>query len=55
MAAFAVDPTTPVDSFHLVSMSRDRVATRQVDTLVGLAKGIVADGIVDQREAQNSA
>lgn len=50
--AFADDPTTPFGSLHMVNMSRDRIATRQVDTLIGLAKGIVLDGIVDQREAE---
>ena len=49
---FADDPTTPFGSFRFVNMDRDRIATRQVDTLVGLAKGIVLDGIVDQREAE---
>ena len=50
--AFADDPTTPFGSFHMVNMGKDRIATRQVDTLIGLAKGITLDGIVDQREAE---
>lgn len=50
--AFADDPTTPFGSFHMVNMAKDRIATRQVDTLIGLAKGITLDGIVDQREAE---
>ena len=49
---FADDPTTPFGSFHLVNMGRDRIATRQVDTLIGLAKGIVVDGVVNQQEAE---
>lgn len=52
MVGFAEDPTTPFGSFHYANMGRDRIATRQIDTLIGMAKVITLDGIVDQKEAE---
>ena len=32
--------------------AKSRISNRQVDTLIGLAKGIIADGVVTQEEAE---
>lgn len=41
---------SPIDPF--MQFNRKPVQDRQIDTLIGLAKGITADGIVNQQEAE---
>ncbi len=35
-------------------LSNDRISSRQIDELIGLARGLVADGIVNQAEVEFS-
>lgn len=41
-----------MDEARLVKMSSDRIASRQIDELIGLARGLIADGIVNQMEVE---
>ena len=41
---------TPLDPF--MRYNKKQVYDRQIDTLIGLAKGITADGVVNQQEAE---
>lgn len=36
----------------LVTFSNDRISSRQIDELVGLARGLIADGTINQREVE---
>ncbi|MFU7528291.1 BRCT domain-containing protein [Qipengyuania sp. ASV99] len=36
----------------LNTLGRDRISSRQVDELIGLARGVCADGIINEREAE---
>jgi NAD-dependent DNA ligase len=36
----------------LVNFGSDRIASRQIDELIGLARGLLADGIVNQKEIE---
>lgn len=36
----------------LVQYSRDRIESRQVDELIGLARGLIADGMINQQEVE---
>lgn len=44
------DPTDPLSPF--VAYNSKHIQDRQVDTLIGLAKGIIADGVVQKEEAE---
>ena len=41
---------TPLDPF--MQYNKKQVHDRQIDTLIGVAKGIIADGVVNQQEAE---
>jgi NAD-dependent DNA ligase len=41
-----------VDESLLVNFSNDRISSRQIDELVGLARGLVADGAINQLEVE---
>lgn len=41
-----------MDEAQLVKFGSDRISSRQIDELIGLARGLVADGLINQMEAE---
>ena len=41
-----------MDQSFLVEFGSDRISSRQIDELIGLARGLVADGVVNQQEVE---
>ncbi|WP_159948328.1 BRCT domain-containing protein [Rhizobium sp. 18065] len=41
-----------MDETILAKMNGDRIASRQIDELIGLARGLIADGIVNKQEVE---
>jgi NAD-dependent DNA ligase len=41
-----------MDEATLVRFENDRISSRQIDELIGLARGLVADGILNQQEVE---
>lgn len=41
-----------MDESILVKFSDDRISSRQIDELIGLARGLVADGVINQMEVE---
>lgn len=41
-----------MDESLLVTFSNDRISSRQIDELVGLARGLIADGTINQLEVE---
>ncbi|MGR9171682.1 BRCT domain-containing protein [Rhizobium sp. KDH_Rht_773_N] len=41
-----------MDESLLVTLGNDRISSRQIDELVGLARGLVADGTINRREVE---
>lgn len=41
-----------MDERLLYQVSNDRIDSRQIDELIGLARGLIADGSINQAEAE---